>query len=447
MKRTSPKLSTISPINPKLIILGIVIALTSLATFLYVQNGIKRSKAAADTIDFNFTPKSDTFNIQGGETFLFIQPQDSTQKISSFDVTINSKGALGIIDIENPTFPDKPEGTVQATQITKEAVPGKYHLVYVFQNQDQDLPSIVQIHIKFKGLSQGEGGLYISTPQVTGTTNKPSFDIGNMGYGSYNFTDLGPTPTPEPPTPTIFCKTGVNSFAPEVDCGNNSFRYMTYGCYDGTVGREGSETSCKSLDLWKSYAEQRCQGKSSCSDITPTPTCIPRPACLDAEYPQERCMMPETTDMCPKASPTPTRQCAIDCMEGSVPYCPISTGCPTRCDMICVNPSISPSPTPELKSCPTPPVCENGNLMHGDPPPGGRCAYYFCVPNTTPPPSCLLKPKGDADCNGTIDLIDFEIWRKEFAGEKVMEQADFNNTKTADLADFEIWRKGFFGEI
>lgn len=49
----------------------------------------------------------------------------------------------------------------------------------------------------------------------------------------------------------------------------------------------------------------------------PTPTCRPRPACLDAT---PRCMIPETSDMCPKASPTPsTNSCntSADCPTGS----------------------------------------------------------------------------------------------------------------------------------
>lgn len=38
-----------------------------------------------------------------------------------------------------------------------------------------------------------------------------------------------------------------------------------------------------------------------------TPTCTPRPACLDNE---PRCMIPETADMCPKATPTGPSQTA-----------------------------------------------------------------------------------------------------------------------------------------
>ncbi len=54
-------------------------------------------------------------------------------------------------------------------------------------------------------------------------------------------------------------------------------------------------------------------------DQTPTPTCRPRPACLDAT---PRCLMPETADMCPP-SPKPTSTtftCPpngwVDCMPG-----------------------------------------------------------------------------------------------------------------------------------
>lgn len=38
------------------------------------------------------------------------------------------------------------------------------------------------------------------------------------------------------------------------------------------------------------------------TDQTPTPTCRPRPACLDAT---PRCLIPETSDMCPKANQEP----------------------------------------------------------------------------------------------------------------------------------------------
>lgn len=39
--------------------------------------------------------------------------------------------------------------------------------------------------------------------------------------------------------------------------------------------------------------------------VVPTPSCKPRPACLDAT---PRCLIPETSDMCPRPTPTPPFQ-------------------------------------------------------------------------------------------------------------------------------------------
>ncbi len=76
-------------------------------------------------------------------------------------------------------------------------------------------------------------------------------------------------------TPT--CKTGVNSFSVEGPCGNNSYTTAKYSCYDGFSGQLGgpNSTSCKPSDLWSQYAQQACQGHSSCQKSpSPTPTPI-----------------------------------------------------------------------------------------------------------------------------------------------------------------------------
>lgn len=68
--------------------------------------------------------------------------------------------------------------------------------------------------------------------------------------------------------------------------------------------------------------------------MTQSPTCIPRPACLDTT---PRCLIPETPDMCPKNTPTPKlvvcTQDAKMCPDGSYvsrtePKCEF-TPCPT----------------------------------------------------------------------------------------------------------------------
>lgn len=70
-------------------------------------------------------------------------------------------------------------------------------------------------------------------------------------------------------------------------------------------------------------------------------------------------------------------------------------------------------------------------------------------PTRTPTPmaGCPRKSQGDADCNGIIDLIDFEIWRREFSGLATTRNADYNADGFVNLIDFEIWRRPFTGSV
>lgn len=73
----------------------------------------------------------------------------------------------------------------------------------------------------------------------------------------------------------------------------------------------------------------------------------------------------------------------------------------------------------------------------------------FVQPTLTIPPSCGLKSLGDADCNGTINDTDFDIWKCEYLGggdctnpaSHLKSSFDLNNK--VDLNDFEIWRSNY----
>jgi hypothetical protein len=55
-------------------------------------------------------------------------------------------------------------------------------------------------------------------------------------------------------------------------------------------------------------------------------------------------------------------------------------------------------------------------------------------------PACTRKAEGDANCDGHIDLVDFEIWRKESTGALTTKTADFNGDGVVDTVDFNIWQ-------
>jgi hypothetical protein len=116
------------------------------------------------------------------------------------------------------------------------------------------------------------GGITIDSIQMTLKPMRAGMSI------QLDWVRLIGQPLPPTPTPTIVCKTGVNTFSVDTPC-TGGYRYMTFVCYDGLSRREGGLTTCKSSDIWSSYAKQYCTGRSNCgptiaptrSPVTPTP--------------------------------------------------------------------------------------------------------------------------------------------------------------------------------
>ncbi|MBI2443337.1 MAG: carbohydrate binding domain-containing protein [Candidatus Levybacteria bacterium] len=83
----------------------------------------------------------------------------------------------------------------------------------------------------------------------------------------------------------------------------------------------------------------------------------------------------------------------------------------------------------------------------------GTCATSTPVPTTppsatptrTPTPTPTRTPTptpsllGDVNKDGTVDLLDFNIWRDEFLGTLTTKLADLNTDGKVDLLDFNIW--------
>lgn len=57
--------------------------------------------------------------------------------------------------------------------------------------------------------------------------------------------------------------------------------------------------------------------------------------------------------------------------------------------------------------------------------------------------SCTLHSKGDTNCDGTVDITDYEIFRKELLKQLSTVSADFDGDGAVTVSDFEIWRKKF----
>jgi len=83
-----------------------------------------------------------------------------------------------------------------------------------------------------------------------------------------------------------------------------------------------------------------------------------------------------------------------------------------------------------------------------------KCCFYNPPVTPTPvPPTATpiagaptitnLKNRGDANSDGHITIVDFNIWRDEFKKIKTTLTSDFNNSGTITIVDFNIWKDGF----
>ena len=85
------------------------------------------------------------------------------------------------------------------------------------------------------------------------------------------------------------------------------------------------------------------------TSITPTPSCKPRPACLDST---PRCQIPETSDMCPRPTRTPTPTTCIMCPPPPV-NCTYVGGSCSSCGALSCEVTRTPTPTTRFYT-PTP---------------------------------------------------------------------------------------------
>jgi len=122
--------------------------------------------------------------------------------------------------------------------------------------------------------------------------------------------------------------------------------------------------------------------------VTPVITCTPRPACLDAT---PACKMPELDSYCPKVTITPTVTCTPRpaCLDAT-PACKI-------------------------------PILES-----------------YC-------PKVVVS--GDANKDGNVDLVDFNIWRGEYLKTSTSNMADFDGSGSIDLSDFNIWKNIYLNKV
>ncbi|HVT00966.1 MAG TPA: dockerin type I repeat-containing protein [Patescibacteria group bacterium] len=215
--------------------------------------------------------------------------------------------------------------------------------------------------------------------------------------------------------------------------------------------------------------------------ITPTPTCTPYPPnCIVNGHNVCSFFAAPKGGWCPITTPTGGQiacpQLAKVCPDGSTvsptgPNCTMPA-CPGE-------PSSTPKPTPTGSVTPTQIVfnqCSALTNYYKTVLGMQICSYNqnFCnqiktqlqtancpIPSITPianasitptsTQSCALKSKGDANCDGKVNILDFNSWRDNYllgsnpnaTPPPSFLVADFNGDGGVNILDFNIWRDGF----
>jgi hypothetical protein len=71
---------------------------------------------------------------------------------------------------------------------------------------------------------------------------------------------------------------------------------------------------------------------------------------------------------------------------------------------------------------------------------GGSYDCQTCSSSTT---TCAGKGQGDGNCDGKINIGDFEIWKVEFIQKGTQRTADFDGDGKVTILDFGVWKVGF----
>lgn len=494
--------------------IGLVALLSVISLTYYFVNSAQKSKASADTVSIGFVPQTGSFPIEGGQASLLIQSQNTTQKISGFDVVINAKDAAAIDAIEDPVFPGNTTTVMQVNKTIKEVSASHVHIAYVFQNPEAELPILVQIPVKFHGKSASQGKLEIIDPQVSGTTTGGGFSVGSIQNADYTFTTTSITPSPVPPSPTPTRPPGPTPTAkpvvPTIDVsesripsggkatvtvsggtgdpsdwvglyryayGNASFADWEYLNGSKNLPERGVSSAILSFDIVPPalYEFRLFNNKGVMLAKTSTILMVVAPDILvdktfitagesvkvtvtegpadptdfvavylytaPAWYQRDKAFSwyyMNGTQQLPDSGKSSAELTFPITVPGIYEFRMFTTANNTTSLISTsrtVNVAAAPTaiPTPTIPKAPTPTIA----IRIVTP----TIATRIITPTSIQTTSNCKKNQGDTNCDGKIDLVDFEIWRKEFTGELSTKLSDFNSSSTVDLIDYEIWRR------
>lgn len=181
----------------KLLVIAVVIIAGSLFMWQYVNNFLSKSRAAVDKISITMSPKSGSLGVNEDKVVdLFIQSDNDDKKISGVDLTISAEGGVSILSLTEPSTPGS--SNLKVSQLINDVKEKQARVAYVFTNPSSELSPVLQMQLKIKGSSPGNGKIVIDKvkTEIAGTATGNVFELGSVDETSYSISgQAGPSVT------------------------------------------------------------------------------------------------------------------------------------------------------------------------------------------------------------------------------------------------------------
>lgn len=212
-------------LHPRIVIVAVVIAVSILFIWSYLNSTSKRTKATGETVNFALSETSGTFPVET-DTLIEVQLRTSdavNHKMSAFDVTVAAEGVAQITGVDEPS--SVPTSAVAYQRLRKDVTATNARLNYIITAPTADLPAVIKFNVTIRGTGNGNGKLKIDAPsfyiagrvvESGGSSRTVTYTLGTTDLGDYTFAIVdGATPTPgTTATPVELTPTpGVNATA------------------------------------------------------------------------------------------------------------------------------------------------------------------------------------------------------------------------------------------
>ncbi len=192
--------------NYKIIAIGLLLVVSTMGFWWYVNKYVYRSKAEQPKVNITFSEKTGEVAVNQEKAIdVTIQPADTANKISGIDLDFKAEGVLTIASVRN--IVNAADGTSTLINNLRDESSGTRRTIVM--NNDTptaNIPAAYRVRVVVKATQAGQGKLKVKKGsgeyQMVGPVTGYFYDLGTVDEGAFTFSgNVNGTPTPTPTLP------------------------------------------------------------------------------------------------------------------------------------------------------------------------------------------------------------------------------------------------------